>query len=674
MKFIKTLCIIVMTTTTLQTTAEQFINEKAIQSTLEELYKIADNQQFRVLEKGVKQVAAFWLEEDGTAEDFKTLCLTYAAKNEMERQANFERIQSNFELLWGSFNKMSVELKLPMHVAEGDILPIDRLFSGYEASAHFSADMFSNKLAFIVMLNYPFYSLAEKTELGESWTRLEWAFARLGDVFKSRVPAQVLQVYAQLSSDIDAYISDYNIFAGQLINDEGHKPFSVNTGLISHWGLRDEIKAAYSRDIGFDQQALIYQAMVRIIRQEIPQQVINNPELPWNPFSNTILVDGNHQKAEREMDIRYQHLLDLFKSHQQIDAHSPLFPTYISRKFDDEMEIAVEDVEQIFIKLVSSPELKEIGALISKRLGRELQAWDIWYDGFKTRSRLDIAALDARLKKQYPNSKAFENDLPIILMKLGFNADSAASIASKITVDASRGAGHAWGAQMRSEKARLRSRIEPDGMDYKGYNIAMHEFGHNVEQTITLHDVDYYMLNGVPNTSFTEALAFIFQSRDLEILDMEKKDEMAAHIAAIDNLWSNYEIMGVSLVDIAVWRWLYANPNASVEALKAKVIEISIYVWNTYYAPVFGVEDSPILGIYSHMIAYPLYLSAYPVGQLIEFQFENHIRDKDFATEIYRAFTQGRITPQMWMKGAVGHEISPDPAIRAARKALGAIE
>ncbi len=224
MKFIKTLFIIVMATISLQATAEQFINEKTIQSTLEELQQIADKQQFRVLEKGVRQVAAFWLEEDGTAGDFKTLCLTYAAKNEMERQANFERIQSNFELLWGSFNKMSVELKIPMHVAEGEILPIDRLFSGYEASAHFSADMFSNKLAFIVMLNYPFYSLAEKTELGESWTRLEWAYARLGDVFKSRVPAHVLQVYAQLSSDIDAYISDYNIYVGQLINDVGHKP------------------------------------------------------------------------------------------------------------------------------------------------------------------------------------------------------------------------------------------------------------------------------------------------------------------------------------------------------------------------------------------------------------------------------------------------------------------
>ncbi len=78
-------------------------------------------------------------------------------------------------------------------------------------------------------------------------------------------------------------------------------------------------------------------------------------------------------------------------------------------------EIAVEDVEQIFIKLVSSPELKEIGALISKRLGRDLQPWTFWYDGFKTRSGLDIAALDARLKNNTPIAKRSKMICPISL-------------------------------------------------------------------------------------------------------------------------------------------------------------------------------------------------------------------------------------------------------------------
>src|SRR5690606_6320296 len=105
--------------------------------------------------------------------------------------------------------------------------------------------------------------------------------------------------------------------------------------------------------------------------------------------------------------------------------------------------------------------------------------------------------------KRYPNAKAVEADLPNILVKLGWKVDKAEVISSLVTVDPSRGAGHAWGAAMRNDKAHLRTRIGANGMDYKGYNIAVHEFGHNVEQTITMNDVDFYMLNGVPNTAFT---------------------------------------------------------------------------------------------------------------------------------------------------------------------------
>ena len=38
------------------------------------------------------------------------------------------------------------------------------------------------------------------------------------------------------------------------------------------------------------------------------------------------------------------------------------------------------------------------------------------------------------------------------------------------------------GAVRREDRAHLRTRIGAGGMDYKGYNIAIHELGHNVEQ------------------------------------------------------------------------------------------------------------------------------------------------------------------------------------------------
>ncbi|MFQ6093332.1 MAG: hypothetical protein ACE5OR_11800 [bacterium] len=55
-------------------------------------------------------------------------------------------------------------------------------------------------------------------------------------------------------------------------------------------------------------------------------------------------------------------------------------------------------------------------------------------------------------------------------------------------------------------------------MNYKGYNIALHEFGHNVEQVFSLNRVDHTLLRGVPNTAFTEGFAFGLQPRDLLLI------------------------------------------------------------------------------------------------------------------------------------------------------------
>ena len=51
------------------------------------------------------------------------------------------------------------------------------------------------------------------------------------------------------------------------------------------------------------------------------------------------------------------------------------------------------------------------------------------------------------------------------------------------------------------------------------------------------------------------------------------------------------------------------NPDATPAQLKEEYKDIAIETWNTYFAPVLGVKDSPILAIYSHMIDAPLYLA-----------------------------------------------------------------
>lgn len=623
------------------------------------------------ISRGVSQAAALWTEKDGKTADFETFCDNNFVADAKEREALFMRISGNLESLWGNFNQVSIDLKRPLHVDEGEIMPVDELFGAYEPSAHMIDDFFDNKIGFVTILNFPFYSLKEKTELGPKWDRQQWAYARLGDLFTSRVPASLVLKASEAATNADTYISGYNIYMGKLIDNQGKAHFPADMKLISHWGLRDEIKANYNgTPEGLLKQQMIYEVMKHIVKQDIPDSVIDKGNFEWNPFSNKIFKNGKEVSFKPEPDTRYSFLLENFKALKEIDDYSPQYPTVIKRKFEQEMEIPQEEVEKLFTDFVSSPQVKKVGALISKRLNRKLQPFDIWYDGFKPRSSISQDELNLKTRTKYPTREAFEKDLPNILKQLGFSAEKAAYICDRVTVDASRGAGHAWGAMMKADKARLRTRIQPDGMDYKGYNIAVHEFGHNVEQTISLFDVDYYMMNGVPNTAFTEALAFIFQSRDLELLGIKNTDPDKNYYRTLDDFWACYEIMGVSLVDMRVWKWMYEHPKATPAELKEAVLRIATEVWNQYYADVFGIKDQPILAIYSHMIDAPLYLSAYPIGHLIDFQIEKQIEGKNFADEVWRIYRNGKLTPDQWMKAAVGTGISIKPMLDATDEAL----
>jgi len=628
--------------------------------------------QFRI-ERGVQQVAQLWRNSDGTTEEFANFCAERFIASDEELKTVFDKLMVNFEILGGNMLRIKKDLMRLLHLDLGPIHPIDVMFGSYEPGAHMREDFFNNKIAFVVALNFPFFSLEEKNELGSQWSRLEWAKARVGDYYTSRVPAHLIQEVSTVGTKADQYIDEYNIYMGRLVNDEGHALFPENLRLITHWGLRDELKSNYADENGLEKQRMIYSVMKRIIDQSIPQNVINNNAYQWNPKQNILLKDGQETKFKPEPDTRYEILLNNFLANKKLDPYYPNYLNFIQRQFEASMEIPQEDVRRLFTEFISSPQVKEVAGLISERLGRPLEPFDIWYNGFKPRGTYTEEELDRIVMQKYPNVQAFQAALAPKLLKLGFDKEKASFLASNIKVEGSRGAGHAFGSTIRDDKVLLRTRIGAGGMDYKGYNIAIHEFGHNVEQVISLHNVDYYSLTRVPNTAFTEALAFIFQKRDLELLGLKDDDPQKEHMRALANFWSCYEIMGVSLVDMKVWEWMYANPQATPTQLKDAVIAIAKEIWNEYYAPVFGTKDEPILAVYSHMIGYPLYLSNYPLGHIIGFQIEQYIKGKDFAAEVQRMFRLGSLIPQEWMRQAVGTDLSIQPALAAASEAVRAI-
>lgn len=628
------------------------------------------------IRRGVGQVARRWWPEDGDAESFAAFCEANYLADEGERAASFARLEAAFEQLDGHLLEIRRELSGPVELDLGPVRAVDSLLQNVELSAHLDDDLYGSKVAFFALLNFPIYSLEEKLRHGSAWDRETWARSRLLDRFADRVPAAALQESIRARHVAAQYVDAYNIRMDRLTTADGRGLFPEGLSLITHWGLRDDLKSRYAEGAaGLPRQRMIQRVMERIVSQEIPDAVRGNGDLVWCPATNQVAAAPGApaapaNAAAREPDTRYRRILELFHAERVIDRHTPETPTFVRRKFDRERELPERDVEALLISILSAGELKGIAERIRARLGRALEPFDLWYPGFQPRGTHVAEGLDRIVAGRYPTVEAFQADLPQILERFGFMPDRARWLADRIVVDPSRGAGHALPAVRREDKAHLRTRIPRDGMRYQGFNVAMHELGHNVEQVFSLHAIDHGSLRGVPNNGFTEAFAFLFQARDLEILGLPGPGEEARRLAALHELWVVTEIAGVSLVDMRTWNWLYANADATPEALREAVRREARDVWNEYFAPVFGVRDVELLAVYAHMVVDPLYLPDYAIGRVIAFQIGHRLRDGNFGDEVERMTRLGCLTPDAWMRAAVGGPISAKALIDAARESL----
>jgi hypothetical protein len=630
---------------------------------------------------GLAQVADTWRVEDGSAADFAAFVETYFAPAGPQLDALFARLESNLESLDGHLNEIARDWRRQSELDLGPAYPFDELMAGYAPGAHFLDDSFRNQLAFIV----PLSTLEQRQRAGPTWTRRQWAEARLSDRFAKRIPAEVNQAFAEAEAGAETYIAGYNLWVHHLLNAQGQRPFAAGKRLLSHWNLRDELKAQYARGpAGLDAQRTMARAMERIVDQTIPACVIDNPFVDWNPFTNEVkpaAVKDSDRPVPADLKItnapepdrRYEVLLKCFQAVRLQDPYSPRTPTHIARSFEESRQLPEARVQKMLEDICGSPQVNDVAKVIEQRLGRKLEPFDIWYNGLRPASSVSEAELDAITRQRYPNPAAFDQDLPNLLKRLGFSEERATFLASKIDVDPARGSGHAAGASRRGDNARLRTRVGKSGMDYKGFNIAVHELGHNVEQVFGLNLVDHTLLQGVPNTAFTEAIAYTFQNRDLEILGVPRKaaDAQTQALKTLGEFWQTYEISGVSLVDMAIWHWMYDHPGATPAELKAATLQIAKDVWNAYFAPVFGQKDCTLLAVYSHIVHSFLYIPDYAVGHLIGVQVETQIaKSGDVAGEVERMCRIGNVAPDLWMTQATGSPVGPEALLTATAEAL----
>src|SRR5688572_327042 len=104
-----------------------------------ELLKKHGNAHKARIERGVNQVAAMWRPEDG---DLGAFAREHFIADPAGLDALFVRFQTALEQIDGHLLEIGRELRRPVEVEMGPMLPVDPLFAAWSPTAHLIEDMF----------------------------------------------------------------------------------------------------------------------------------------------------------------------------------------------------------------------------------------------------------------------------------------------------------------------------------------------------------------------------------------------------------------------------------------------------------------------------------------------------------------------------------------------------
>jgi hypothetical protein len=623
-------------------------------------------------QRGVAQVAARWSDEDGDAGAFADFCEKNFVAIPAERTRLLDRLERAMSTVTGHLYEIRRDLRWWTDVRTDSVAGVDDVLARFDPAPDLSDQLYRQKVGFLALLNFPRSDLPEMLREGGAWSVDRWAESRLAQSFGPRIPTALSERARRVGHEASVFVSGFHVPVETLVDSTGKRWLPAGRKLLAHWLVREEVKANYGdREHGLARQRALMWVMARHIDGTIPAGVMDGSNtLDWNSERNTL---GGTPATALHGPQRYAHWLSHRDLAFEFDRLYPEAPTAIARKFDLDREIPEAEVERLLTDLLGHPVMAKAAAWLRQRLGRALEPHDIYFE--------DIAEvkpaeeMNAAVKRLFPDEKAFERKLPEVLKGLGFKPDEAEFLGSRIRVEIARGSGHAMRPGMPEYGAWLRtSRLDAE-LGWDGFDTAMHELGHNLEQLCSTHFAPRPLLRGVPNTACTEAFAFLYQSLGRQVLGLETtaQAERAFHVDSLATMLAAFQIAGPSLLELHTWRWIYANPKATPEQLRAEVLAIAERLWSRFYEPHFGKDPYHILAAYQHMIGHPLYLADYTIGHVMSHQIRSFLNGRDLATETRRITSIGSVTPDAWMRKAVGEPLSIEPLARNAAAAIAAL-
>ncbi len=654
----------VLTTEPTSTVSREALSGEASPRAIAVLITLHGEPHRAAIEAGVARVASRWSAADGDIAAFEAFCVKHLVTDHSERTRLLARLEKALEQIDGHLYEMRRTLRRH-HDLRGDEFPgVDDILAQFDPSPDLSEQLYKQKIAHLALLNFPKPTLSTMLKEGPNWSDSDWAAARVAQNFGPRIPSGLADRARKVSFESGSFVSHFHVPVGGMVDANGKRWFEADRKLIAHWLVREEIKAGYGDADGIAKQRALSWVMARHIDGSIPARVMSGEEKrDWDPERNTI---AGGAPGETLGLARYEHWIANFHMAREFDPLFPDEPSAIARKFALEREMPETEVEQLMIALLESPVRRDLAAFMAKKLGRTLEPFDIYFEDVIEAK--PATEMNAAVKARFANAKELEAKLPTVLRELGFEAKDADFLGTRVTVEICKGAGHAMRPQLEGYGAWLRTSSLDAELGWDGFDTAMHELGHNLEQLCSTYFVSRPALRGVPNTACTEAFAFLYQALAKRVLGMEDAAAAERQFAAdsVMTMLSACQIAGPSLLELRAWRWLYANPSATAAQLRDEVLRIADDLWTRYYERDFGKDPYRILAAYQHMIAHPLYLPDYTLGHMMSHQIRSYMRGKDLAVETKRITSLGCLTPDRWMRLAVGGPVSAEALVRDA--------
>ena len=253
-------------------------------------------------------------------------------------------------------------------------------------------------------------------------------------------------------------------------------------------------------------------------------------------------ADLDRSTTAREPDTRYARVLETFQAAAHSGSVLPDGADPIAAASNSDRQLPEQRVQAMLEQVLCLAAGRSVAALIASGSAASSSPSTSGTTAFAPRgSQHRGTARRASSQQSIPMPRPTSDDIPNLLRSLGFAPDRADYLARSTSWSTRRAApATRWARSRRGDKAHLRTRVGTRRHELQGLQHRRPRDGPQRRADVLAQRRRLHAAAGVPNTAFTEALAFVFQApRPRAARPRQARRDRAQAMQALDDFWGD---------------------------------------------------------------------------------------------------------------------------------------